>query len=63
MRMRLSGGAVGRARVRIFFDVRAFADNAGEIASRLGFMTIQHFSRVFKEETGQSPVTTATHAT
>ncbi len=27
----------------------------GEIASRLGFKTIFHFSRVFKEQTGQSP--------
>jgi AraC-like DNA-binding protein len=29
--------------------------NVGEIASRLGFKTIFHFSRVFKQETGQSP--------
>jgi AraC-like DNA-binding protein/KaiC/GvpD/RAD55 family RecA-like ATPase len=29
--------------------------NVGEIATRLGFKTIHHFSRVFKQETGQSP--------
>ncbi len=29
--------------------------NVGEIATRLGFKTIFHFSRVFKHETGQSP--------
>jgi AraC-like DNA-binding protein len=29
--------------------------NVGEIASRLGFKTIFHFSRVFKQETGHSP--------
>lgn len=29
--------------------------NVGEVASRLGFKTIHHFSRVFKQETGQSP--------
>jgi AraC-like DNA-binding protein len=29
--------------------------NVGEIALRLGFKTIFHFSRVFKQETGQSP--------
>ncbi len=29
--------------------------NVGEIAARLGFKTIHHFSRTFKQETGQSP--------
>ena len=26
-----------------------------EVASRCGFQTVQHFSRVFKKHTGQSP--------
>ncbi len=47
----LTDRRIGRARELLHHSEL----NVGEIAARLGYKTIHHFSRVFKEETGQSP--------